>query len=100
MVSKLGRSGITSQPQNLLRTFSAHQLLALPFQGRRASLRLALAPGYYSSRRWRSSCCTSNLNPPFEIEIIPSENCYEKDTSVYFIGCCVDVFRGMRTPGC
>ena len=39
-----------------------------PLQGRRASLRSTLAPGYYISRRWRSKRvrllppCTSELN--------------------------------------
>jgi len=42
--------------------------LFLVFQGRRASLRSALAPGYYILRRWRSGGCTSNLKSSIAVE--------------------------------
>jgi hypothetical protein len=42
------------------------------FQGRRASLCSALAPGYSSPRRWRSGGCTSSLKPPL-VRMAPNE---------------------------
>ena len=53
----------------IFRTFSARFLHVIANQGRRASLRSALAPGYHIPRRWRCACPWLSYSAPLALRL-------------------------------